>query len=210
VGRLHRGSVNYRHAPEHPFPAALDDAYAATAWVADNGAAIGAAPAQIAVGGASVGGNLAAAVAIQAKNEGRPALVFQYLVYPVTDGSLGLPSVTANASGYGLSRDRMSWYWDQYVPDKGRRLDPLASPLHAKDLRSLPPAFIITAEYDPLCDEGEAYASRLQEAGVAVGLKRYQGMIHGFLSNTSEFDQAKVALIDSAAALKAAFGAGER
>jgi acetyl esterase/lipase len=203
-------SVNYRHAPEHPFPAAVDDAYVATCWVATEGAAIGADRARIAVGGASAGGNLAAAVAIQAKSEGRPPLVFQYLVYPVTDGTLGLPSMEANASGYGLSRDGMSWYWDQYVPDSDRRLDPLASPLQAEDLSALPPAFIITAEYDPLCDEGEAYAVRLRQAGVAVRLKLYEGMIHGFLSNTTDFDQAKVAMMDSAAALKAAFGGGER
>jgi len=203
-------SVNYRHAPEHPFPAAVDDAYAATCWVAKEGAAIGADTARIAVGGASAGGNLAAAVALKAKRSGSPALVFQYLVYPVTDGSLGHPSIETNGSGYGLSRDGMSWYWDQYVPDKSRRSDPLASPLHADDVSGLPPALVFTAEYDPLCDEGEAYAERLRQAGVSVRLQRYEGMIHGFLSNATEFDQAKVALMDSAAALKAVFRGGER
>ena len=203
-------SVNYRHAPEHPFPAAVDDAYAATCWVAKEGAATGVDTARIAVGGASAGGNLAAAVALKAKWSGSPALVFQYLVYPVTDGSLAHPSIETNGSGYGLSRDGMSWYWDQYVPDKSRRSDPLASPLHADDVSGLPPALVITAEYDPLCDEGEAYAERLRQAGVSVRLERYEGMIHGFLTNTTDFDQAKVALMDSAAALKAAFGGGER
>jgi len=199
-------NVNYRHAPEHPFPAAVDDAYAATCWVALNAAELGVDAGLIAVGGASAGGNLAAAVALKAKAERRPGLVFQYLVYPVTDGSLGQPSMQTNSSGYGLSQAGMSWYWDQYVPDLARRSDPLASPLAASDLSGLPPALVMTAEFDPLCDEGEAYAERLRHAGVSVQLKRYEGMIHGFLVNPGEFDAAKIALIDSATALRAAFG----
>ena len=199
-------SVNYRHAPEHPFPAAVDDAYAATCWVALNAAELGVDAGRIAVGGASAGGNLAAAAALKANVEGRPGIVFQYLVYPVTDGSLSQQSMKRNSSGYGLSQAGMSWYWDQYVPDPARRSDPLASPLAATDLSGLPPAFVMTAEFDPLCDEGEAYAERLRQAGVSVQLKRYEGMIHGFLVNPGEFDAAKLALVDSAIALRAAFG----
>jgi acetyl esterase len=201
-------SVNYRHAPEHRFPAAIDDAYAATCWVTENAAELQADARRVGVGGFSAGGNLAAAVALKAKTMGTPALVHQWLVYPVIDAGFDLPSMRENASGYGLSEQVMSYYWDQYVPDPADRLNPLASPLRAEDLSGLPPAFVMTAEFDPLRDEGEAYAARLQEAGVPTRLKRYEGLIHGFLNNTADFDQAKLALIESAHELKQAFAAG--
>ncbi len=198
-------SVNYRHAPEHPFPAAFDDAYAATAWVAANIDALHGDVSRIAIGGASAGGNLAAAVALKARDVGTPPLVLQWLIYPVIDSSMTTASYDSNADGYGLTRAAMQWYWDVYVPDAAQRTNPYASPMAAANLEGLPPALVQTAEFDPLCDEGEAYARAMQAAGVPVTLKRYDGMIHGFISNHGEFDQAKQCLIESATALRAAF-----
>jgi len=198
-------SVDYRLAPEHPFPAAVDDGYAATRWAAEQAAGLGSDPNRIAVGGDSAGGGLAAAVALAARDRGGPALVFQYLVYPMLDSAMLAPSYQENGVGYGLSAETMAWYWQQYAPNQAARQDLLASPSRAPDLRGLPPAFVITAEYDPLRDEGEAYAARLKDAGVPVELKRYEGMIHGFLSNAGEFDAGKQATIDSSQALRRAF-----
>ncbi len=197
--------VNYRHAPENVFPAALDDAYAGAVWVAENASVVGADATRIAVGGDSAGGNLAASVALLARDRGTPPLVFQYLGYPVVDGSMSLPSYSENAAGFGLTADNMAWYWDQYVPDPANRNNPLAAPLAADDLTGLPPALIMTAEFDPLRDEGEAYAARLQQAGVSVELKRYDGMVHGFLGQTGAVDAARQAMTDLAASLKNAF-----
>ena len=202
-------SVNYRHAPEHRFPAAVDDAYAATRWLADNAGSLQGDPSRLAVGGLSAGGNLAAAVTLKARSEGGPPILFQWLAYPVMDANFETPSMLANAEGFGLSQKTMSWYWDQYVPDPAQRLDPLASPLREPDLSGLPPAFVATAEYDPLCDEGEAYARRLQEAGVPVLLKRYDGLIHGFYNNSAEFDQARLALSEAANHLRRALNGSE-
>ena len=197
--------VDYRHAPESVFPAALDDAYAGVVWVAENASLIGADATRIAVGGDSAGGNLAASVALLARDRGAPHLVFQYLGYPVTDGSMSLPSYAENAAGFGLTADSMAWYWDQYVPDPANRSNPLASPLAAEDLTGLPPALVMTAEFDPLRDEGDAYAARLQDAGVPVELKRYDGMVHGFLGQTGDVDAARQAMTDLAASLRQAF-----
>jgi acetyl esterase len=198
-------SANYRHAPEHPFPAAIDDAYAATRWVAANIGAYEGDPARIGVSGASAGGNLAAAVALRARDEQGPALHLQYLVYPVCDSSMTMPSYEANAEGYSLTREAMRWYWQCYVPDAGLREHPYASPAHAKDFSGLPPAYVLTAEFDPLRDEGEAYAAALKAAGVPVTLMRYDGQIHGFMSNHNEFDRAKLAMIESATQLRLMF-----
>lgn len=197
--------VNYRHAPEHPFPAAVDDAYAGACWVADNAAALGGDPSCIAIGGDSAGGNLTAVVTLLARDRGGPRFCFQYLGYPVTDAALDTPSAKENATGYGLSHETMLWYWDQYVHDPAMRFDPLVSPLRAKDLSGLPPALVLTAEFDPLRDEGEAYARRLIDAGVPTVLKRYDGMVHGFLGQTPEVAAARGALGDLTDALKAAF-----
>ena len=197
--------VNYRHAPEHIFPAALDDAYAGAVWVEENAAGLQADPARIAVGGDSAGGNLAAAVTLMARERGGPRFIYQYLAYPVLDGAMSLPSYKGNATGFGLTGQTMAWYWDQYVPDPADRKNPLASPLNAPDLNGLPAALVLTAEFDPLLDEGEAYAGRLQEAGVPVELKRYDGLIHGFLGQTAEYDAAKLALAELAASLRRAF-----
>ncbi len=198
-------SVDYRRAPEARFPAAVEDAFAATRWVAEHASEIGADPGRLAVGGDSAGGNLAAVVALLARDAGGPALQFQLLVYPVTDSSLETASYEENASGYGLTRADMAWYWKQYLPDGAAGKDVRASPLRAQNLRGLPPALVITAEYDPLRDEGEAYGRRLRDAGVRVTVTRYPGMVHGFFGLPGVYDQGKRAIDEATAALRAAF-----
>jgi acetyl esterase len=196
-------SVDYRLAPEHPFPAAADDACAATVWVAEHARDLDVDPARIAVGGDSAGGNLAAVVALMARDRHGPGLAFQLLVYPVTDCGLDTASYDANAEGYLLTRDAMRWFWNHYCPGDDR-MQPYASPLQAGDVAGLPPALVITAEFDPLRDEGEAYARRLADAGVAVDCRRYDGMIHGFLGMTRVVTESKRALDDAAGVLRAA------
>lgn len=197
-------SVDYRLAPEHPFPAAADDAYQATLWVAENASSLGGDPHRIAVGGDSAGGNLAAVVAQIARDQGKPAIGFQLLVYPVTDAGCDTPSYSENSEGYFLTRDAMQWFWNHYTRSESDRLHPHASPLRAEDFSRLPPALVITAEFDPLRDEGELYASRMRAAGVPVQLARYDGMIHGFFAMASAIDQGKKAIQQAAAALRAA------
>ena len=199
-------SVGYRLAPEDKFPAAADDCYAATCWVADHAAEIGGDANRIAVAGDSAGGNLSAVVALMARDRGGPKLRHQVLIYPVTDANFDTPSYRQNANGYFLTQDMMRWFWDQYAPSPVARAHAYASPLRAQDLRGLPAATVITAEFDPLRDEGETYAARLREADVAVRLSRYSGMIHGFFTMTTVFDQAKQAMNEAAAALRGAFG----
>jgi acetyl esterase len=198
-------SVEYRLAPEHKFPAAPEDCYAALQWVATNAAAINGEPARLAIGGDSAGGNLTAVVAQMARDRGGPPLVYQVLVYPVTDYNYNTASYRENADGYLLTRDAMGWFWNHYLRSQADGSNPLASPLRAPNLRGLPPALVLTAEFDPLRDEGEAYAARLQETGVPVTLKRYDGMIHGFFSLGTVLDQGKQAMADAAAALRGAF-----
>ena len=199
-------SVDYRLAPEACFPAAAEDCYAATAWVAEQARSLGADGARIAVGGDSAGGNLAASVALIARDRGGPPLAFQWLIYPVAAPDFETASYQSCAEGYGLTRADMIWFWDHYVPDATDRSNPYVAPLSAEDLRGLPPALVITAEYDPLRDEGEALAARLREAGVPTTLKRYEGQIHGFVSNFTIMEQGRVAIDQAAAALRAAFG----
>jgi acetyl esterase len=197
-------SVDYRLAPEHQFPAAPDDCYAATRWVADNAESIGADPTRIAVAGDSAGGNLAAVVALMAKDRGGPSLAFQLLIYPCTDmAPANWPSHRANASGYFLTAESMEWFYDQYCA-ADERSHPYASPIAAADLSGLPPALVITAEFDPLRDEGEGYAAKLREAGVPVESLRYDGQIHGFFSMTAAIERAQEAQTMAADALKAA------
>ena len=200
-------SVDYRLAPETRFPGALDDCFDATAWTAREAGSLGIDPARIAVGGDSAGGNLAAAVALKARDSGGPAIAFQLLVYPVTDADFETRSYRDNASGYLLTRSSMQWFWDHYVPDASTRLEAYAAPLRARSLRGLPPALVITAEFDPLRDEGEAYAEALVTAGVDTGLTRYDGVVHGFFGMHATVGKSLVAIDQSCAALRQYIGA---
>jgi len=199
-------SVDYRLAPEHKFPVPFDDCYAAASWAVENAASIGGDPRRVAVGGDSAGGNLAAAVALKARDEGKPRLVHQLLVYPVTDARFDTTSYRDNAEGYFLSRADMQWFWNHYLGKPEDAANPYAAPLRSTDLRGLPSATVITAEYDPLRDEGESYGKRLKEAGVPVDVKRYDGVIHGFFSMGDVLAKGKVAMQHAAGALRKAFG----
>ncbi len=199
-------SVDYRLAPEAKFPAAPEDCHAALRWATANAAVLGADARRVAVAGDSAGGNLAAVVSLLARERGGPALVHQLLIYPVTDCSFDTPSYLENAEGYLLTRDMMRWFWNHYLAKPEDGAGPLASPLRAASLAGLPPATVLTAEYDPLRDEGEAYAARLREAGVPTALKRYDGMFHGFFAMTARIDRAREAVDDAARALREAFG----
>jgi acetyl esterase len=202
-------SVDYRLAPEHKFPAAPEDCLHATRWAGANAAALGADPARIAVGGDSAGGNLAAVTALRVRDEGGPALCAQLLIYPVTEHwDAGMPSYAENAEGYGLTRDGMKWFWGHYLADPTDARHPHAAPLRAPDLRGLPLALVVTAEYDPLRDEGERYAARLREAGVPTELVRYAGMNHGFFFWPGVVDVAGTALDAASAWLRRAFATG--
>jgi acetyl esterase len=200
-------SVEYRLAPEHPYPAAIDDCLAALRWVMANTTAVGGDPDRIAIGGDSAGGNLAAAVALRNRDEGGPALALQLLVYPVTDVRCATPSMTDNATGYLLTADSMRWMWSMYLADAATVAadDPYASPAGASDLAGLPPAMVITAEFDPLRDEGEAYAARLAAAGVPTEVTRYDGQIHGFFSMHALAPQSQAAIDAAAGALRRVF-----
>jgi len=191
-------AVDYRLAPEHPYPAAPDDCWAATTWVAEHGAELGGDPTRMAVAGDSAGGNLAAVVAQQARDEGGPPLKAQVLIYPATDLSMMHDSITENGEGYLLTREGMEWFMGHYAPDVDHVR---CSPLAAVDLSGLPPALVITAEFDPLRDEGEAYAAHLREAGVPVVLSRYDGMIHGFFQLGFLMDAGTKAVDEAARAL---------
>ena len=199
-------SVDYRLAPEHPFPAAPEDCYAATRWVAEHADEIKADSTRVAVGGDSSGGNLAAAVALMARDRGGPRLCQQVLIYGETDYyEPGTTTYTTYAEGYGLTRASMAWFWDQYLTRPVDRQHPYAAPLRAADLNGLAPALIITAEYDPIRDEAEHYALRLQQAGVPTRLSRYDGMIHGFFRMFAVLERSHEALAEIAATLRAAF-----
>jgi len=201
-------SVEYRLAPEDPFPRGFEDCKAATSWVHAHARDLGLDPARIGVGGDSAGGNLATCVALEARGRAGPPLRFQLLIYPITDlASLDTASYHANAEGYYLSRRAMQWFREQYVPTEGDRSHPSVSPLRATDLHGLPPAFVATAELDPLRDEGDAYARRLQASDVAVTHRCYEGMIHGFFSMHAHLDAGKRVLQDAAAALRLGLGA---
>lgn len=210
-GRCVVVSVGYRLAPEARFPAAVDDALAATAWVAAHPAEVRADTTRLAVGGDSAGGNLAAVTCVLARDAGGPAIALQLLVYPATDLRLEQPSVAANGDGYLLTAEGMRWFRAHYLGDGdgdggGDPADWRASPLLAPDLSGLAPAAVITAAYDPLRDEGEAYAARLRAAGVPVTASRYDGQVHGFFAMTSFLDAARRAVDEAGAALRAALG----
>ncbi|MCO5246775.1 MAG: alpha/beta hydrolase [Anaerolineae bacterium] len=191
-------SVDYRLAPEHKFPAAPDDCLAATRWAAEHAVEFNADPARIALAGDSAGGNLAAVTAMRIRDEGGPRLRGQLLIYPMTDyHTPPSPSLVANASDYLVTRDMIIWFWGHYLSDASQANHPHASPLRAPDLSGLPPALVITAEYDPLRDEGERYAQRLQEAGVPTVCTRYDGMIHGFFVLDEIFKESRQAVDQS-------------
>ncbi|HYS41523.1 MAG TPA: alpha/beta hydrolase [Pseudonocardiaceae bacterium] len=199
-------TVGYRLAPEHKFPAAVHDCHAATAWVAAHATELGVDPDRIAVGGDSAGGNLAAAVTLLARAQG-PRLAHQLLVYPNTDYLSDTPSLRENNDPFLFNRNSSDWYWGHYLASPQDGVDPLASPLRATDHAGLPSATVLTAEYDPLRDQAEAYAGRLTDAGVSVTLSRYSGMVHGFFTMSGVLDAARDAVAEAAGCLRKAFEA---
>ena len=199
-------AVDYRLAPEHPFPAALDDCYAAACWASSHAVELNIDPNRMAVAGDSAGGNLATCVCLRIKAEGGPRLCHQLLVYPATDTAMDTASHKENAEGYLLTRDSMVWFWDHYLGKGGaNKSSPYAAPIKAESLAGLPPACIITAEFDPLRDEGEAYGKALAAAGVPTLVKRFDGMIHGFFGMTDALTGSKAAMDLATAELKKAF-----
>ncbi|WP_433474228.1 alpha/beta hydrolase fold domain-containing protein [Spirillospora sp. CA-142024] len=194
-------SVEYRLAPEHPFPVPLADAYASLVWAADAVAAGG----RLAVGGDSAGANLAAACALRARDHG-PRLAFQLLVYPVTDHDFTRPSYVREADAFPIGAEAMRWFWDRYAPDPAVRDDPALSPLRAVSLAGLPPAHVVLAGHDPLRDEGAAYAERLRNAGVPVSLREYAGLGHGFFRLTGAVGATRDALPELTSAVAEALG----
>jgi acetyl esterase len=195
-------SIDYRLAPEHPFPAAPDDARAAVRWLAEHAEELGGDPARLGIAGDSAGGNLATVTARRLRDDGGPALRFQALIYPVCDSALNTPSYREFEQGFGLSAESMQRFWNLYLDGSdGRHAD--ASPLHAPDLSGLPPAFILTVAADVLRDEGEAYARALEAAGVPVTLRRYDGPIHGFFRWLAKSRLSREAVAEVGAALRA-------
>ncbi len=199
-------SVDYHLAPEHKFPAAADDAWAATRWVVANAARLGVDAARLAVGGDSAGGNLAAVVTLLAREQQAPAIGLQVLLYPVTDLAAEARSYRDFAEGYLLTRDGMRWFIAHYLGARDEAADWRASPIRARSLAGLPPALIVTAGFDPLRDEGEAYAGRLRDAGVRVDYVCYGGMIHGFVPMGRLIDTASRAVSLIAASLRQTLG----
>jgi acetyl esterase len=194
-------SVDYRLAPEHPFPTPAEDAFAAVRWAATNAEALGAERDRIAVGGDSAGGNLTAAVTLMARERGGPDIAFQLLVYPTIVRDLEADSRDRYAEGYWLTTADMDWFWAQYLARDGDATHGHASPLLAESLEDLPPTMIVLAECDVLHDEGVLYARRLQQAGVPVTIRRYEGMIHGFSACARIVGDATAALADAGAAV---------
>lgn len=198
-------AVDYRRSPEHPFPAPVNDAWAALRWVHTHAASLNIDATRMAVAGDSAGGNLAAVVARRARDAGAPALALQVLVYPAIDPALATDSWNTYAEGPILTRASIRNCWDLYVPDPADLTNPDVSPIYAQSLAGLAPALIITAEHDPLSDEGEIYAKKLEAAGVPVTLARYPDMVHGFFQMGGFIDEGKNAINNVAEALKVAF-----
>jgi len=201
-------SVDYRLAPEHVYPAAVDDSVAALGWASENAERLGFDPARIAVGGDSAGGNLAAVVAIAAKLGDAPLPAFQLLIYPVCDYVEKRESYATFADGFLLTAAEMDWFRDHYLPERDAAHEWRASPLRAPDLAGLPPAYVLTAGFDPLRDEGEEYAELLRAAGVPTALRRHEGLLHSFVNQTAPHRGAHDAMLEAAGALR--FGLAPR
>ncbi|HEY0391209.1 MAG TPA: alpha/beta hydrolase [Solirubrobacterales bacterium] len=199
-------SIDYRLAPEHPFPAPVEDAAAAFAWAAEHVEDLGADPARIAVAGDSAGGNLSAAVCLHAREAGGAQPAMQLLLYPATDVVGEQASRKVFAEGFLLTRNDMQWFEDHYLPDGCAEDDPRASVMRAPDVSNLPPAYVATAGFDPLRDEGEIYAARMREAGVPVVLQRHSGLIHGFANLTAICPSARAAMFEVCGALRMGLG----
>jgi acetyl esterase len=195
-------AIDYRLAPEHPFPAAVEDAWAGFAWAAANAAAMGIDPARIAVGGDSAGGNLAAVVSLLSRADGGPSPAMQLLLYPVTDSAGEMPSRRLFAEGFLLTKGDIDNFESHYLPEGSDASDPRVSIAEAPDLAGLPPAYVATAGFDPLRDEGEAYALRMREAGVRVALRRHPGLIHSFANETAVSRSSRAAMFEAAGALR--------
>ena len=203
-------SVEYRPAPNDVFPAAINDCYNATQHVSDHASELQIDRSRIAVAGDSAGGNLAAAVALKARDEDSPPIHSQWLIYPITDANTETDSYHKFADGYGITKNLMTWFWNQYVPDVAERKHPLASPLQALSLSGLPPTYLLSAGYDVLYDEGQAYAERLRNAGVPVTEQAHPAMLHGFLHTSEPFDEAVTAMTQLTSAIKDFFASEDR
>jgi acetyl esterase len=201
-------AVDYRLAPEHRFPAATDDCMCALDWLAHHAGELEGNAARIAVAGDSAGGNLAAVTVLRARDEGGPRLAGQLLIYPVTAHyTRDTRSYSENGRGYLLTREAIEFFWASYLDDPANARNPHTAPLEITDLSGLPPAMVITAEFDPLRDEGEEYGERLQQAGVPTTIRRYDGMIHGFFALTGILDKTDLALDEACSWLKRCFAA---
>ena len=198
-------SVAYRQAPEYKYPAAVEDAYAALQWVMQNAQVLGGDPARVAVGGESAGGNLATVACLKARDEGGLMPVAQLLIYPVTDARMNTPSYQEQADAKPLNTAMMPWFWKHYLANESQKSEPYASPMLAQSLSGLPPAIVITAESDPLRDEGEAYARRLAAEGVSVTSRRFDGVMHEFFGLAGVVDKATEAVQEAADGLKRVF-----
>jgi acetyl esterase len=203
-------AIDYRLAPEHPFPAAVEDAFAAYAWALESAGRLGLDPARIAVGGDSAGGNLAAVVSLLVREEGLRRPAQQLLIYPVADTDDDTPSRRLFAEGFLLTRADMDFFESHYLPPGSDRRDPRVAVLRADDLSGLPPAYVLTAGFDPLRDEAEAFAARLREAGVSVALRRHPGLVHSFANLTAICPSARAAMLEAAGALRMALAAAEQ
>ena len=201
-------AVEYQKAPEKAYPVPFDDCYEALKWTIDNAVSLGIDPLSIGVGGDSAGGNLAAAVAIKARDEKLINLAFQLLIYPCIEINMDYKSATDFAEGYGLTTKSMKWFWDQYLPDKKDHDDAYAVPARAKTLKGVAPAIVITAEFDPLTDDGRNYFRRLNEDAVASIYKEYAGQIHGFFNLGGVTEDADLLYLDIAREINAILGRG--
>lgn len=191
-------AVNYQKAPEHKFPIPFDDCYATLEWVVNNSDYLNINRDEIGIAGDSAGGNLAAAVALKARDHNGPKIAFQILIYPAVDYKFDYPSMIENATGYSLTTQGMKWYWDQYMATEADLENPYFRPMAEENLKNLPPTFTLTAELDPLRDEGEIFAKRLEAAGVRSVLKRYDSLIHGFALMQGFLPEARTAMEDIA------------